>query len=185
MLQHLVPCLWWPLLIYEIPISTILCFEQKISSYLRKWLQIHRSTSNFCLYSLISPCPLPIKKLSILKSSKVSGQLLLRDSLEWIVPASIEITGGKWSASEAIKDAESGLEFLKILGYHQNNWVRLGFITTQKIPPKNTQDYGKLTSCVVEKSDYNKLHAKSVQLSLQGQWTRWCDYIKFDLGRTC
>ena len=60
----LVPRLWWPLLIYEIPISTVLRFEQKISSYLRKWLCIHRSTSHICLYSSISRCQLPIKKLS-------------------------------------------------------------------------------------------------------------------------
>ena len=33
------------------------------------------------------------------------------------------------------------------------------------------------------KSDDDKLHAKSVQLSLQGQWTRWCDDIKLDLSR--
>ena len=35
---------------------------------------------------------------------------------------------------------------------------------------------------MVEKSDDGKLHAKSVQLSLQWQWTRWCDYIKLDLS---
>ena len=36
-LQHLLVCdLWWLLLIYEIPISTVSCFEQKISSDLRK-----------------------------------------------------------------------------------------------------------------------------------------------------
>ena len=118
----LVPRLWWPLLIYEIPISTVLHFEQKISSYLRKWLCIHRSTSNICLYSSISPCPLPIKKLSsILKSSKVSGQLLLRDSLD---SANIEITAGKWSGSEAVKDAQSRLEFEKILRYcQQSSWT--------------------------------------------------------------
>ena len=68
------------------------------------------------------------------------------------------------------------------MGYHQNNRAGLGSITTQKIPPKNTQDYRKLISSVVEKSDDDKLHAKSVQLSLQGQWTRWCDYIKLDLS---
>ena len=82
-LQHLLlPCLRCPLLIYKILISTVLHFEQKISSYLRKWLHIHRSTSNICLYSSISPCPLSIKKLSsVLKSSKVSVQLLVRDYL--------------------------------------------------------------------------------------------------------
>ena len=171
--KNFVPSLQWPLLIYEIPISTVLCFEQKISSYLRKWLSINRSTSNGCLCSSISPCQFPIKKLSILKSSRVSGQLLLRDSFESNLPANIEITAGKWSASEAVKDAESRLKFARILCYHQNIWARVRSITTQKISPKNTQDYRKLISY---------LHAKSVQLSLQGQWTKLCDYIKLDLS---
>ena len=150
--QHLlVAHLQWSLLIYEIPISTVLCFEQNISSYLRKWLCILRSTSNICLYSLISPCPFPIKKLSsILKSSKVNSQLLLRDSLDSNVSsANIEITAGKWNASEAVKGAESRLEFEKILGCHQKNQAGVGSITTQKIPPKNTQDYWKLISSAV------------------------------------
>ena len=148
-----------------------------------KWICIHKSTSNIYFYSLISPCPLPIKKLSsILKSSKVSGQLRLKNSLDSNVSsAKIEVTAGKWSASE-MTGAESRLECKKIFGYHQNNRTGLGPITTQKIPPKNTQDYWKLIFSVVEKSDDGKLHAKSVQLSLQGQRTRWCDYIKLDLS---
>ena len=100
--------------LFEIPISTVLRIEQNISSYLRKWLRIHRSTSNICLYSLICPCPLLIKKLSPILKSKVSGQLLLRDSLDSNVSsANIEVTGGKWSASEEVEDAESRLEFEK------------------------------------------------------------------------
>ena len=35
---------------------------------------------------------------------------------------------------------------------------------------------------MVEKSYDDNLHAKSVQLSLQGQWDRWRDYIKLDLS---
>ena len=99
-----------------------------------------------------------------------------------ISSANVEITAGKWSPSEALKDAESRLAFEKVLGYHQNNRAGLRSITTQKIPPKNTQHYQKLISSVVEKSDDDKLYVKSLQLRLQGQWTRWCDYIKLDLS---
>ena len=71
-LQHLfIPRLRWPLLIDEISISVVLKLEQKISCLLRKWLKLHHSTTNICLYSSISPCPLPIKSLtSVLKASK-------------------------------------------------------------------------------------------------------------------
>ena len=91
--------------------------------------------------------------------------MLSRDSLDSnISSANIEVTAGKWSAPEAVEDAESRLEFEKILAYHRNNWAGLGSITTQKIQPRNTQDYCKLTSSVFEKSDDDKLHANSVQL---------------------
>ena len=50
----LTPRLHWPLLIYEISISVANCIEHKISSLLRKWLNIHHSTTNICLYSSTS-----------------------------------------------------------------------------------------------------------------------------------
>ena len=54
-LQHLlVHRLYWPLLLYA-----VLRLEQKISCYIQKWLKLHNSATNICLYSSISPCPLP------------------------------------------------------------------------------------------------------------------------------
>ena len=68
---------------------------------------------SFLNNTLISPCPVAIKKLSsILKLSKASGQLRLGDSSDSnVLSANIEITAGKWSASEAVEDAETRLEF--------------------------------------------------------------------------
>ena len=78
-LHHLlIPRLRWPLLIYEIPVTVVFRLEQKISCFIRKWLKLHNSTSNICLYSSISPCPLPLKSLtSIQKAAKVSGHLYI------------------------------------------------------------------------------------------------------------
>ena len=80
-LQHLLlPCFQWPLLIHEIPISS---FRLSVKDFfiLKEVALYSWVISNICLYSLIFSCPLFIKKLtSILKSSKRSGQLLLRDS---------------------------------------------------------------------------------------------------------
>ena len=65
----LIPRLPSPLLTYEILISFVKRLEHKISSYLKKWFNIHHSTTNICLYSSTSRCPLPLKSLtSILKS---------------------------------------------------------------------------------------------------------------------
>ena len=69
-LQHLlVPRIQGPLIIYEISISAATNLEKKTSTYIRKWLGLHSSTTNISLYSC-SPCPLPVKKLTaVLKSS--------------------------------------------------------------------------------------------------------------------
>ena len=79
-LDHLLmPQIRWSLLIYEVSLSRIKKLEQKVSGLIRKWLNLHNSISSISLFSEISPCPLPLKSLSsILKSSKVSGHLLLR-----------------------------------------------------------------------------------------------------------
>ena len=119
-LQHLlVPRLCWPLLIYEIPISVVLHLEQKISCYMQKWLNLHNSTTNICLYSSVSPCHLPIKSLtSVMKSAKVSGHLLLRKSSDQCVSGTnIDLKSGKWKVPDAVREAESTLEFKKIIGY--------------------------------------------------------------------
>ena len=60
----LIPRLRWHLLIYEISISVVNHLEHKTSSYLRKWFNIHDSTTNLSLYSLTSPCLLPLKSLT-------------------------------------------------------------------------------------------------------------------------
>ena len=89
-LQHLlIPRIQWPLPIYEVPMSVAMRLEQKVSTYIRKWLHLHQSTTNLCFYSSTSPCPLPINSLtSILKSCKITGHLFLRDSKDPLVAAS-------------------------------------------------------------------------------------------------
>ena len=103
----LIPRLRWPLLIYEISISVVNCIEHKISSFLRKWLNIHHSTTNICLHSSTLPCPLPLKnRISILKSTKVSGHLLLRESADkQISKSASQLKYGFWNVAEAVVDA--------------------------------------------------------------------------------
>ena len=60
----LIPRVRWPLLIYKMYISVVNWLEHKISFYLRKWLNIHQSTTNICPYSLTFPCPLLLKSLT-------------------------------------------------------------------------------------------------------------------------
>ena len=113
-LQHLlVPRIQWPLMIYEISISAASNLEKKISTYIRKWLGLHSSTTNISLYSSCSPCPLPVKKLTtVLKSSKLSGHLLLRDSQDPLIVSSCPKC--KFGQGDAGSEAE--LTYQKIRG---------------------------------------------------------------------
>ena len=174
----------WPLLIYEISISVVNCTEHKIFSFLRKWLNIYHSTTKICLYSSTSPCPLPLKSLtSILKSTKVSGHLLLRESADkQISKSASQLKCGFWDVAEAVVDAESRLEFQKVIGYHQTSRAGFGSFKSPSIPRRNSHEYRRLISDLVGEVDENAYHAKSVQLHLQGYWTKWCDFVKNDLS---
>ena len=184
-LQHLfIPRLRWPLLIYEISVSVVLQLEQKISSHLRSWLRLHHSTTNICLYSSISPCPLPIKSLtSVLKAAKVSGHLLLRESAdEFVASCNPALRSGFWNVAETVVTAESRLEFQKLLGYHQTNRAGFGSFHQPEIPCKDAHAYRKLISSVLKEEDEDLFRAKAVQLHLQGYWMRWWDFMKNDFS---
>ena len=74
-----------------------------------------------------------------MKSAKVSGQLLLRESADpYVSKAKVLFKSGNWSASEAVKKAEKRLNFKQVLGYHQ--WHRKGFgsISIPEVPTKHS-----------------------------------------------
>ena len=79
------------------------------------------------MYSLTSPCSLCLKSLtSVIKSTKVSGHLLLRDSADkQLSESSSQLKSGFWDVTETVVDAESRLEFQKNIGYHETS--RAGF----------------------------------------------------------
>ena len=185
-LQHLlIPRIQWPLLIYEVSMCHAFKLEQKISTYIRKWLGLHRSTSSICFYSSSSPCPLPVKSLtSILKSCKISGHLLLRDSQDPLVSGNkIEIKSGQWKVGKAVESSESELRFRRIRGPPQFGKAGLG-ITTKKAMPteKSSREYRKLISDTSKEIDEETNMSKALQLKVQGQWTRWENYVKNDIS---
>ena len=186
-LHHLlIPRARWPLLIYEISYSTVFKLEQRISPYVRKWLKLHSSITNISLYSSSSPCPLPLKSLtSILKSCKISGHLLLRDSNDPSVSSNnIKLKSGTWQVSDSVNTAETELNFRNIIGHRQMGKAGLGVISQPETPTKGTHDYRKLISDIVYDNDEEVFQAKAVHLSLQCNWTRWCNYTKNDLKMT-
>ena len=84
--------------------------------------------------------------------------------------------------AEAVADVESRLEFQKVIGYHQNSTAGFGSFKSTSIPRRNSHEYRRLISDLVGEVDENAYHAQSVQLHLQGYWTKWCDFVKNDLS---
>ena len=131
--------------------------------------------------SLTFPCPLPLKSLtSILKSTKVSGHLLLRESADkQISQSDSQLKCSFWDVAEADVDAETRLEFQKVFGYHQTSRAVFGsFKGPSIIPRRNSRKYRRLNFDLVGEVDEYAYHAKSVQLHLQHYWTKWCDCEK-------
>ena len=117
-----------------------------------------------------------------MKSTKVSGQLLLQESADpYVSEAKVSLKSGNWSASEDVEEAKKGLNFKQILGYHQCHRTGFGSISIPEVPPKHSYAYRKLLTSMVEEAEEGKYQAKAVQLSVQGQWTKWCSYVRMDL----
>ncbi|KAK3520023.1 hypothetical protein QTP70_010861 [Hemibagrus guttatus] len=108
--QHgVVPRLLWPLLVYEVSVSTVEGLERKINTYLRRWLVAPRSFCFIGLNSTGSKLQLPVTSvLEEYKATKTCQAIMLRDSKdERVCQAGIVVrTGCKWSASRALTEAE-------------------------------------------------------------------------------
>ena len=119
---------------------------------MRKWLKLHHSITNISLYSSSSPCPLPLKSLtSILKSCKISGHLLLRDSNDPSVANNpVTLKSGLWKVDDAVKSVESDLNFRQIIGQPQIGKAGFVYFPQKPIPSKGTYDYRKLLSNIID-----------------------------------
>ena len=187
-LQHLlIPRIQWPLLIYEIPISLAFKLEQKVSVFIRKWLHLHHSTSSLCFYSSVSPSSLPIKSLSsTLKASQISGHLLLRNSKDPLVSTCVrKLQTGTSKVEDAVLSCEININVSQVCGKDHHNWYGLGYTTTSKVPKnKSSKHYRRYISVHYETINDTYGFFKAVQLQVQGQWTRWMNYVQKDFSWT-
>ena len=107
--------------------------------------------------------------------------MLLRESADkQISESASQLKCGFWDVAEAVVDDESRLEFQKVIGYHQTSRAGFGSFKSPSIPCRNSHKYRRLISDLVSEVDENAYHGKSVQLHLQGYWTKWCDFVKND-----
>ena len=155
--------------------------EQKSSVHIRKWLKLHKSITSLSFYSSASPCPLPVRSLtSVLKSSKISRHLLLKHSQDPSVSSCVPILqAGYWQVEEAVQACKTDLRHKSIIGHHQHSRHGLGYIKSSKIPSDDSsRDYRTFISNHHKEIDNTYAISKAVQLKVQGQWTRWLNYIQ-------
>ena len=128
--QHgLLPRLMWPLMLYEVPTSSVESLEHMISRHLRRWMGVTPSFSSVGLYGRSNQLQLPVSSLDEeFKVSKARLVVTLKQSKDSKVRnAGIEVrTGRKWSASQAVQEAESQLKLKDVIGTTQVGRQGLG-----------------------------------------------------------
>ena len=137
------------------------------------------------LFFSISPCPLPLKSLSLaLKASKISGHLLLRNSKDSLVSRCVaKLQTGAWKVEHTVLSCENDIKISQVSGNGHHNRHGLGYSTTPKVPKnKSSKHYQRYISAHHETMDDTYGLSKAVQLQVQGQWTRWMNYVQQDFS---
>ena len=182
----LIPKLLWPLLIYEIGLSTVESIERMINRYTRKWLGLPPSLTTVALYSRNAKLKLPLKSIiEEYKMGKTRLQMMLKYSNDPAV-SSIEPklkTGRKWKADKATADAEETVKMKEIIGATQTNRHGVGFGPQRKWWSKATnKERRELTVEAIKDQAEAERFQTAVQQSQQGQWTTWEDALQRSLS---
>ncbi len=171
----------WPLLVYEVPISTVETLERKVSSHLRKWLGLPKSLSSIALYGHRNKLQLPLKSLEEeFKVTRAREVLQYRDSSDpKVAKAGIEVrTGRKWKAEGAVRQAEARLDHNRLVGVVARGRTGLGSFTTPHIDTIK----GKERRCLVQEEVRAVVEeertCRTVGMRQQGAWIRWENAIE-------
>ncbi|XP_056314571.1 uncharacterized protein LOC130229674 [Danio aesculapii] len=175
--QHgVLPRLLWPLLVYEVPVSTVEGLERKMNTYLRRWLGVPRSFCSIGLYSTGSKLQLPLTSvLEEYKVTKTRQAIMLRDSQdEKVRQADLVVGAGrKWSANKAVRDAEERLQHADIVGTVAQGRLGLGCFTSASWNKADPKERRWLIQREVRKAEEETRQVKAVGMKKQGSWTRW------------
>ena len=168
--------LMWMVMLYEIPTSTAEAMERCVNGFLRRWLGVPPSFTSIGLYSRTAKLQLPLSSLvEEFKVSKCRLVMTLRDSKdEKISEAGVQTrTGRKWSASQAVKQAEDMLTIRDIVG---NTCVGRQGLGSSKFKPWKAakgKDRRDMVQEEIRREEEEGRKARAVELGQQGAWTRW------------
>ncbi|XP_049897834.1 uncharacterized protein LOC126388657 [Epinephelus moara] len=175
--QHgILPRLLWPLLVYDVPLTTVECFERKVSCFLRKWLGLPRSLSSIALYGRNNKLKLPFSSLTEeFMVTRAREVLLYRDSSDVKVSsAGIEVrTGRKWKAHEAVNQAEFRLQHSELVGTVASGRSGLGSNPRPHLIKAQGKERRQLIQEEVRAGVEEARCTRTVGMRQQGAWTRW------------
>ena len=180
--QHAVlPWILWPLLVYDIPITTTESLERAISSRLRRWLGLPRCLSGAALYGNSNALRLPSSSLvEAFKITKTRELLQYTESEDPnVAAAGIQIRSGrKWSAKRELQVVEERLRHKAILGSIAKGRAGLGVFPSTHTNSAKGKERCQLIQEEVREGVEEVSYCKMVGLSQQGAWTRWEDVEK-------
>lgn len=175
--QHgVLPRLLWPLLVYEVPLSSVEMLERLVSSYLRRWLGVPRNFTSIGLYGKQNKLQLPLKGITEeYKATKVRQVMMLKDSKDnKISEAGLKVrTGRKWKAGEAAEEAESRLRHKDLIGAVAVGRQGLGMTPSTSWGKAGTKERRQLVQDEVRKKVEEERQARAVGMKQQGAWMRW------------
>ncbi|XP_061772124.1 uncharacterized protein LOC133562186 [Nerophis ophidion] len=175
--QHgILPRILWPLMVYEVPISTVEGFEMRVSRFLRRWLGLPRSLSSIALYGHNNKLKLPISSLSEEFMVTRSRELLqYRESSDpKVAQAGIEVrTGRKWRAVEAVDVAEARLRQKVLVGTVAQGRSGLGSRRTPRYDKAQGKEKRSLILEEVRAGVEERRACQMAGMRQQGAWPRW------------
>ena len=175
--QHaLLPRLIWPLMLYEVPNTTVEALERITSRHLRKWLGVPPSFTSIGLYGKTNKLQFPLS--SLVEEFKVAKSRLVltqRDSPDELIrDAGIETrTSRKWSATEAVKQAENTLKHKDIVGVTAVGRQGIGATNTVLWSRSDQKERRALIQSEVRRAEEHARQARAVEMGAQGAWTTW------------
>ena len=184
-LQHmLIPKLLWPLLIYEISLTTVEALEAKINRFTRKWLGVPPCLTDVALYGRQAKLRLPFKSITEeYKCGKTRLAVMLETSEDDVVKAVQPTlkTGRKWKVLDVVSEAKESLKLKEIIGHTQSGRQGLGSQPMKWWSKAGKKEGRDMIIQEVRSDEDQKRYQKAVQQSLQGQWTTWDDALQRSL----
>ncbi|XP_039590572.1 uncharacterized protein LOC120514312 [Polypterus senegalus] len=162
--QHgILPRILWPLLVYEVSMSTVEALERKISCHIRRWLGLPRSLTSVALYGRSNKLQLPFSNLEEeFRVSRIREALLLNRR-----------TGRKWRAQEGLELAESRLRYKALVGIVATGRAGLGAIPKPQYNKAQGKVRRELVLEEVRAGVEEVRTSRAVSMRQQGAWTRW------------